>query len=388
MSEEIKEMINTEPTEPVVAPVIERQEYVEVDKNMIVASSIDKPDLKLYDVREAPFELYGFYEPLTEPFFRRVPAEVADVTNPGVKKLATESVGGRVRFATDSEYVAIKVEMLMIGRNVHTPLEASAGFDLYEDYPGFGDSRFVKALQPQYKMEDGYEQVLEISKNRKLRYFTINFPIHSCVKNVYVGVQEDAIVAPGLKYRNRRPIVIYGSSIVHGTGATRPGLVYSNMLIRRLGMDIINLGFSGNAKGEDVMTDFISSMDMSIFVCDYDYNAPNPEHLLATHQRLYDRFRETHPDTPYLMISRPNIANYKVSNPELRRDIIIDTYRYARAKGDKRVWYIDGESFFLGNYENDCTIDAVHPNDLGYELMADGIECVLRRIMAECDCLN
>ncbi len=381
MNEEIMEMTNNEPT-------VETQEYVEVDKNLIIVSSIDKPDIKFYDVREAPFELYGFYEPLTEPFFRRLPDEVAEATSDGVKRLSAESVGGRVRFATDSEYVAIKVEMLSVGRNVHTPLQASAGFDLYEDYLGFGDSRFVKPLQPQYKTENGYEQVLDIAKSRKLRYFTLNFPIHSCVKNVYIGLQEDASVAAGLKYRNRRPIVIYGSSIVHGTGATRSGLVYSNMLIRRLNMDIMNLGFSGNAKGEDAIIDYIASLDMSIFICDYDHNAPNPEHLRTTHRRLYDRFRESHPDTPYVMISRPNIANYKVSSPELRRDIIIDTYRYARSKGDKRVWYIDGESFFLGDNENDCTIDAVHPNDLGYALMADGIECVIRRIMAECNCLD
>ncbi len=348
----------------------------------------DRPDVRFYDVKQAPFELYGFYQPLTEAEFRRVPDEIAAATSEGIRLLAAESAGGRVRFATDSEYIAIKVEMTAVGRNVHTPLEASAGFDIYQDYAGFGESRFIKAIQPQYTIDNGYEQVIDISRHRRLRYFTVNFPIHSCVKSLYIGLQEDALVEQGLKYRNHRPIVIYGSSIVHGTGATRPGLIYSNMLSRRLDMDVLNLGFSGNAKGEDTMIDFISSLDMSIFICDYDHNAPNPEHLQMTHRHFYDRFREIHPDVPYVMISRPNIANYKVSNPELRRDIVIDTYRYARENGDTRVWYIDGESFFLGNYENDCTIDAVHPNDLGYELMADGIECVIRRIMSECDCLN
>lgn len=208
------------------------------------------------------------------------------------------------------------------------------------------------------------------------------------MKTLYVGIEDDATLDGGVKYRNKRPIVIYGSSIVHGTGATRPGLVYSNMLIRRLNMDILNLGFSGNAKGEDAITDYIAELPMSIFVCDYDHNAPNPEHLKATHQRMYDRFREKQPDTPYIMITRPNVATHNASNPRARRDIIMDTFRYARSKGDKRVWYIDGESFFLGGCENDCTVDSVHPNDMGYSLMADGIECVIRRIMAEYDCLS
>ena len=367
--------------------IAENGAYVEVDKNMIIASSIDKPDLKLYDTREEPFDLYGFYDTYGQPYFRRVPVEVADNTNPGVVKLSKESVGGRVRFATDSEYIAIKVDMPIVGRNSHTPLEASAGFDLYEDFPEFGESHFIRSLLPQYKMEKGYEQVVDVGGGR-MRYYTIDFPVHSCVRNLYVGVQESAKILPGAKYRNNRPIVIYGSSIVHGTGATRPGLVYSNILTRRLNMDVMNLGFSGNAKGEDAIVDYIASLDMSIFVCDYDHNAPNTEHLRSTHQRLYDRFREKQPDTPFIMISRPNTATNPRSDPYGRRDVIIDTFRYARAKGDKRVWYIDGESFFLGRNENDCTIDSVHPSDMGYIYMAEGIESTIRLIMSEIDCLN
>ena len=62
---------------------------------------------------------------------------------------------------------------------------------------------------------------------------------------------------------------------------------------------------------------------------------------------------------------------------------IIDTYRHALSLGDKNVYYIDGESFFLGKYENECTMDAVHPNDLGFVLMADGIESEIRRALAK-----
>ena len=148
-------------------------------------------------------------------------------------------------------------------------------------------------------------------------------------------------------------------------------------------MDIFNLGFSGNAKGEDAMTDYIAGLSMSIFICDYDHNAPNVEHLQATHRRMYDRFREKQPDTPYVIVSRPNISSNPASAVE-RRDVIIDTFRHARQNGDRRIWYIDGESFFLGRNENDCTLDAVHPNDMGYSLMADGFECTIRHILEEC----
>ena len=362
-------------------------DFVEVDKNLIIETKIDKPDIKFYDVRNAPFDVYGFYEYKTEPYFHRLPTEVGIATSGGVAKLEKESAGGRVRFSTDSPYVAISVEYELLGRNSHTPLEASAGFDLYEDRPGsIAESTFTKAFQPPYDTDKKFEQVVNVGEPKK-RYFTLKFPLHSVVKNVYIGIAESASLEGGAKYRNKKPVVVYGSSIVHGTGPTRPGLTYTNVLSRRLNLDITNLGFSGNAKAEQAIVDYMSELDMCIFICDYDHNAPNPEYLQKTHKPMYDTFREHQPNTPYVMISRPDFVPHINASCD-RRDVIIDTFRHARELGDKNVYYIDGESFFLGHYENDCTLDNCHPNDLGNSLMADGIECTLRKILSSTDCLS
>ena len=80
------------------------------------------------------------------------------------------------------------------------------------------------------------------------------------------------------------------------------------------------------------------------------------------------------------MISRPNVATNPDSAIE-RRDVVIDSFRKARAAGDKNVYYIDGETFFLGEFENECTMDGVHPNDLGFTLMANSIGRVLTHIL-------
>lgn len=359
---------------------IKKEAYVEVDKNMIVATTIEEPDVKFYDIRKPPFDIYGLYDVYNQPFFRRLPADIAEATSEGVAKLCRESAGGRVRFSTDSAYIAIKVEMGPYGRNSHVTLCNSAGFDLYEDTDT--DCRYIKAFLPPYKFENDYEQIIKIPGGRRMRSFTINFPIHGVVKNLYIGLQEDAKLGAGKKYRNTSPIVYYGSSIVHGTAASRPGLTYQSIISRRLDMDFINLGFSGKAKGEPVLVDYMAGMDMCLFVCDYDHNAPNAAFLRETHQNVYDIFRAKRPDTPFIMISRPNIATNQSEFAE-RRDVIIDTYRHARALGDENVYYIDGESFFLGKYENECTMDSVHPNDLGFTLMADGIESEIRRAMAK-----
>ena len=88
------------------------------------------------------------------------------------------------------------------------------------------------------------------------------------------------------------------------------------------------------------------------------------------------------------MISKPDVATQSRESCIARRDIIINTYRYAREKGDKYVYFIDGETFFIGKNETDCTMDGVHPQDLGFSLMADKIESVMKRAMAAKDCFS
>ena len=57
----------------------------EIDTNLAVAEKLNTPDLVLYDVRKAPFQIYGLYEPQTEPVFKRMPSDVAETVNEGVK---------------------------------------------------------------------------------------------------------------------------------------------------------------------------------------------------------------------------------------------------------------------------------------------------------------
>jgi hypothetical protein len=147
-------------------------------------------------------------------------------------------------------------------------------------------------------------------------------------------------------------------------------------------MDFVNLGFSGSAKGELSMAEYIAGLDMSLSVYDYDHNAPDVEYLRATHQKMYDRIREKHPTIPYVMISRPDyFPNEKESIA--RRQVVVDTYHYAIGKGDQNVYYIDGASIFRGPFEDSCTVDGCHPNDLGFSKMAEAIYPILCRALRD-----
>lgn len=337
-------------------------------------------DTVFYDVRQDPFEIYGLYNAKTEPVFKRLPDEIGQNVNKGVKSLYLDTAGGRVRFSTDSQYIRIKAVMPNVRRFAHMSLLGTSGFDLYVDFDEpHVESRYHGSFIPSVDMTNGYEAELTFP-DRKMRQLTLNLPPYNHLDELYIGLQADARLEGGKKYKNDRPVVFYGSSITQGACSSRPGMNYQNIISRRFDLDYTNLGFSGNAKGEEIIARYMSELSMSAFVCDYDHNAPNPEHLLNTHKRLYEIIREKNPTLPYLMLSRPDFdVSYRES--EQRRNVIMDTFRYARANGDKNVYYIDGEGIFRGADENECTTDGKHPNDIGFVKLADSVGAMLNRIM-------
>ena len=236
-------------------------------------------------------------------------------------------------------------------------------------------------MPPWHTTDAGYESKIDLG-SKKLRYFTINFPSYSGVDELLVGLSEDATLGEGLRYRDAAPILYYGSSITQGGCASRSGNIYQNVVCRRTNFDYINLGFSGNGRAEDAIVDYMASLDISAFVCDYDHNSPSRAHLSATHYKMYEKIRAAHPDIPYIMLSKCDLDNDYNSNLA-RREVVYESFCRARANGDKNVYYIDGASIFRGPYQNMCTVDSCHPNDLGFALMADAITAELERAMTQ-----
>ena len=356
------------------------ESYINVDKNMIVNTTIGDAEVVWHDVRKPPFSLHGFIKPETESFFYRVRRDVAEATSEGVDLLSQESAGGRVRFSTDSPYVAIRAKFRVVGRSSHLTLVSTAGFDLYID--GEFGSRYVAEYRMPYDMADSYEQIIHLEKS-VIRSYTINFPVHSVVETLEVGLMPGAQLGASRAYRDILPVTFYGSSIVHGTAASRPGLIYPCVISRELNLDFRNIGFSGQALGEPVLGRWMAELPTSVFVCDYDHNAPDPEHLAATHYPLYEIIREKNPDLPYIMITRPNYWTRPTEREVIlrRRAIIMESYLKARRQGDQNVYFIDGLSFFTGPAQYGNTMDSIHPNDAGFQRMADSIGAVIRHIL-------
>lgn len=341
----------------------------EIDKNFKIETNVNKSDVKFYNALTPPFRIYGiFYE---DGKFRRMPESVARTVSEGVHSLHANTAGGRLRFKTNSPYIAINVKMPTIGKMSHFALCGSSGFDLYIN----GTHRF--SFLPPFNVTDGYEGIVDLGST-DMKDVLINFPLYSDVSELFIGLAESADVLEPAPYKIEKPIVYYGSSITQGGCASRPGTAYQGFISRELDANFINLGFSGGARAEEPIANYIKTLDMSVFVYDYDHNAPTAEFLEKTHEKMFLMIREANPSLPIILMTMPKAPT--TPSDHLRHEIIKRTYDNALARGDRNVRLITGaELTAISGTEG--TVDTVHPTDLGFFSMAKAVTEVLKEIL-------
>ena len=345
--------------------------------NSVIETEIEREDVVFYDVRRAPFKIFGVtYD---DGKFRRLPESVAKATSDSVHCRHAQTAGGRVRFRTDSGFIAIHTVMPASDEFTFFALSGSSGFDVYiYDSELKRDSFFDNLAPPYVGSRGGYEAGLDLD-GRAMREITVNFPLFSEVSELYVAVEEGAALEEARDYRYEKPIVYYGSSITQGACATRPGCTYEAIISRRLDADFVNLGFAGCAKGEPAIREHVAGLDMSVFVLDYDHNARTPEALRETHYPMYKSVRDAHPNIPIVMMSRPK--KYHLTDEELkRREVIRETYRRAVDEGDENVYVLTGDEL-MALAEDDGLADVCHPTDLGFASMARCLGDLLEDIL-------
>jgi hypothetical protein len=350
----------------------------EIDVNF-KKSEIGGKELIFADALQAPFELSGFGWYRQGNKLCRLPEAILPETNDGVQYLSYHTSGGMIRFSSNAVTIAIRAELHEPGDMNHMPRNGSAGFDLYL---GIGnDKKFYRSASPGIG-EKKIEVILADGLSTdEIREWTLYLPLYSAVVSIEIGLNSGCEIAAATPFTIEKPVVIYGSSITQGGCASRTGNSYTNMLTRWVDAPLINLGFSGSARGETVIAHTIATLEMSAFVLDYDHNAPNTEHLQATHEPFFQIIRDKQPNLPIIMLTKCDF--YPNDDCRKRRDIVRQTWQNAVANGDKNVYFVDGETMFGTDNRDACTVDGCHPNDLGFYRMAKGVLPVLKQVLGE-----
>ncbi len=347
-----------------------------LDQNLTAQSAISqeiKDTMDFYDVDLPPFSIHGVSR--EGDHYVRIPSAVSSAINPRVHVLASYCAGGRIRFATNSPRLCVHIQCMPYERSAHFALTGTAGLDVYADFEN--TQRYFGTCVPPMDFCGSFESLISFPDST-MRTVTVNMPQYNGIHNIYIGLDKGSTLkaAPPLL---QPPVVYYGSSITQGGCASRPGASYQAIMHRQLQTDYINLGFSGNAKAEEIIMRHIASLDMRAFVYDYDHNAPSAAHLEATHHAGYAIIRESHPDIPIIMMTRPK---YYLSDIELERNAVVRrSYEKALAAGDQNVYFIDGRELLDPEVREFALVDNTHPTDAGFYSMAKRLFPLLQQLV-------
>ena len=331
-----------------------------------------------HDVRGWGIEGKGWHE--TEHYFDRLPARAKGTVREVVWNLSRNATGLTARFETDAERIDARWTLRADpGIKMHMPPVAVAGLDLYAADPG-GTPRWLGIGRPE--TIPACEATLAEGLAPGRRVYTVYLPLFANVDSLEIGVPTGASFT-GVPPRTRRPIAFYGTSIVHGAAASRPGMTHVAILGRRLGLPVLNLGFSGNGQMEPEVAALLAELDPCVFVVDC---LPNMTAAMLDERaaHLVRTLRAARPHTPILLVEDRTYANAAFKPAQRERN---DTSRAAfrrivlqlHNEGVGGLHYLPGESL-LGD-DGEATVDSSHPTDLGFMRQADALEPALRALL-------
>jgi lysophospholipase L1-like esterase len=161
-------------------------------------------------------------------------------------------------------------------------------------------------------------------------------------------------------------------------------MAYTNILARRLDREVINLGFSGNAKIDYEIAEYMASHpDPGVFVLEYVPNS-SAELIDEKAEKFFWILRKAHPDVPVIFVQTPNYPRCYFDTKE--REVVDGTnaaqrrvYEKVRKAGEKKLFYIGSEGA-LGE-DGEATVDGSHFTDLGMVRYVDHILPTIKKAL-------
>jgi hypothetical protein len=334
-----------------------------------------------YDARKLPVEGQGWTD--TKSPYDRLPAKAEGVVRKEVWNLSRNSSGIAVPFVTDA--TTIKARWTLTSDRLampHMPATSVSGLDLYvrDDQ---GQWRWLACRAPE---STDATATLVTGLPAGTREYLLYLPLYNSVKSLELNVPAGKfIAAPTPRPEDhRKPIVFYGTSITHGACASRAGMTHVAILGRRFERPVINLGFSGNGRLESEVATLLAELDPVVFVIDCLPNLTAPEVAERT-KPVVEIIRKQHPTTPILLVEDRSYPDGFLLHDRRERNLT-SRVEFRKAydelkQSDKNLYYLEGEHL-LGD-DNEGTVDASHPTDLGFMRQADAFQKALEPILGK-----
>jgi hypothetical protein len=333
-----------------------------------------------YDLRLLDVEGKGWQD--TKEFYDRLPAKAEGKVRDAVWSLSRHAAGLCARFVTDAPTIQARWTVTSDRLAMpHMPATGVSGLDLYVKTDA-GRWHWLAVGQPTAATTTA-RLVTGLPAGK--REYLLYLPLYNGVSSVELGIPKGSTLAKGppRPTEARQPLVFYGTSITQGGCASRPGMVHTAILGRRLGRPVINLGFSGNGKMEPELAGLLAELDAAVYVLDCLPNL-NGKEVAERTEPFVRALRQPRPRTPIVLVEDRSYANaFLLSGPrqhnEENRAALHAAYDRLTKAGVEGLHYLPGVGL-LGD-DGEATVDSSHPTDLGFVRQADAFARVLEPVL-------
>ena len=348
-----------------------------------IFTPVPKSGIRYVDADKFP--LFGQISDKVNNRYERLPATLETVSREPVWYLGRQSAGMYIRFASNSTSISARWTSMFGVLMPHMTPVGTRGLDLYalenEEW------KFVCSAQP-FNGSLRSERKIISNMEPVEREYMLYLPLYDGVSSLEIGVDEDAFIAPPFLNTPSigKPIVMYGTSILQGGCANRPGMAHTNIISRRLDRVVYNLGFSGNAFLDYEIAELMAEVDdPGAFVLDYLPNASISQ-INEKGERFFNILRERHPNVPIIFLDDPLYPTMyydKTIYDEVNRKNTANRAFFERLhqKGVKNIWYIKSDD--LIGTDREATVDGIHFTDLGAMRYVDVVIPILKKAMNE-----
>ena len=292
-------------------------------------------------------------------------------------EMCREPAGLTVLFKTNADKIGISV---VFGDVAGGPFASYRGFDLYIKKDGkwlwAGQTTFDRDHKDPNKVQ---EMVKAMAPGEKecLLYLPIYSEVYSCKVCVPAGCTLEPLESPF-----SHKIAFHGSSFTHGVSCTRAGMSYPMQFMRRTGLQVIPLGFSGHCKMQPYFADVMEDVEADAYVFD-PFSNPSIPVIRERLEGFVERMVKAHPGKP-IIIQRTIYWERENFNTESQaefggRRALTDSLMPILCKRYPDVYYLKPDAA-LHNGES-STADGVHPNDNGYSVWEASIEKPILKIL-------
>lgn len=309
--------------------------------------------------------VFGKVSGNTSGRYERLPVELKGVSRDPVWYLGQNSAGLYIRFRSNSTAIHVRWTSKFNNAMPHMTDTGTKGLDLYSLVEG--KWLHVCSAQPQGKSS---ERLIIGNMDPVEREYMLYLSLYDGVESLEIGVDETAFLElPSVDTpRSDSPIVMYGTSILQGGCANRPGMAHTNILSRRLDREVINLGFSGNALLDMEIAELMAAVENpALYVLDYVPNA-SANAIDEVGEDFFRIIRNAHPDVPVVFIEDPIFPHSRfdkaILDEIIRKNLAQKRlFESLKKRGEKRIYYI-GAAGMIGN-DGEATVDGIHFSDLG-----------------------